>query len=152
MTRKALETLATLRAENEALRAENESLKGQIDMLHETIFKKEDLMRKIFSQKQAYYDELVAAKDENEKLTREVETLRAAANGADLQETFIQATVKAVIESNIKIIREAAIKEFAHFLIDEAEGIVIYKSDLPDLVCEMLSKYPEDITSAKNEP
>lgn len=55
---------------------ENERLKVNIDKLQETIFKKEDLMQMLYSNNQAYYDELVFAKDEIERLKEENENLK----------------------------------------------------------------------------
>ena len=50
------------------LRRQNE----QNEILQKTIFRKEDLMQMLQSQKQAYYDELVSAKAEIERLKKEV--------------------------------------------------------------------------------
>lgn len=45
--------------------------KSQIESLQEVIIKKEDLMQMLCSQKQGYYDELVSAKAEIERLRKE---------------------------------------------------------------------------------
>ena len=43
-----------------------------------------------------------------------------------------------ILEDDVKQAREKAVKEFAHFLIDNADG-VIHAFDLPDMVVEFLN-------------
>ena len=41
-----------------------------------------------------------------------------------------------ILEKDVKEAREDGVREFAHFLIDNAKDGVIDISDLPDLVCD----------------
>ncbi len=45
-----------------------------------------------------------------------------------------------ILESDVKHEREAAVKGFAHLLIDKAEAGVIHVGDLPDYVVEFLEE------------
>ena len=43
-----------------------------------------------------------------------------------------------ILEDDVKQAREKAVKEFSHFLIDNADGS-IHISDLPDMVVDFLN-------------
>ena len=45
-----------------------------------------------------------------------------------------------LLENDVKTAKEEAVKEFGHFLIDEAEGGKIHTIDIPDYVQEFLGK------------
>ncbi len=49
--------------------------KAEIEKLQVVIFKKEDLMQTLLTEKQAYYDELVSSKAEIERLNAKIKTL-----------------------------------------------------------------------------
>ena len=120
---------------------------AEIETLQEIIFRKEDLMQKIHNQKQVYYDELVSAKAEIERLTAEREKLLKECKKCGRR------TQKAIgkLQKKIKTARAEAVKEFAerlknstcciaqcHFTYAEVE----YHID--NLVKEMVEQRKED--------
>ena len=76
-------------------------------------------------------------KAENERLKKEVEDKERAYNDEFCLRKEWQTKCRESLKEK-QTAKSEAIKEFAHFVIDKSRNGVIYASDIPDLVKEMM--------------
>ncbi|MBR3963867.1 MAG: hypothetical protein IKJ80_00480 [Clostridia bacterium] len=119
-------------------RAENESLQ-------EAIGRKEDIMRKMCDQKRAYYDELVSAKAEIERLESLCEKI-GIANDAKFERIC-------VLQEDLETAKSESVKEFAELEFLEAEMAKIFRKEgFPQsFVDDMLGPVDANVKEEKSD-
>lgn len=115
---------------------ENERLKVDIDKLQETIFKKEAIMQLLYSNKQAYYDELVSAKAEIERLKEENENLKIN----NLKEIR---TINENIINQLRLQKSEVRKEFAELV--KLEFYREFDELIPSIMADRIDELLEEL-------